>query len=482
MKTCLLIMGCCALLLWSRQLKAQEASLAEAFFYSTKNPAEAVVDTASNVSFTIREIAVSGNKRTRRSTVLRELPFSDGEAYPLPVIIEKLEQSKRQLMNTTLFRKVEVTLRSLQEHDVYISVDVEERWYFFPQPFIRVANGTFSQWNERGRKLEHLNYGIKLSQFNFSGRGDKMHLHLANGYTKKFALQYQGFFLDRELKWSSSINFNYGKNRELNYATENNKLLPVKNPDGYLYEFIESSVDVMYRPAIRTKHKFTVGFNNHRVGDTVMKLNALFATDNNSFSYPYFTYDVSFLDHDFNPYPTRGRRGNLTLHKAGFGGAINLWQLTATGTNYWALGPKGYFSINAGGMLKLPFRQPYITQRFMGYGDAYLQGYENYIVDGVAGGYTRTTVGFNILKTEIPLPTNKWFKSLRGVPLKVYAKAYVNAGYSYNPNESSYRNQLNNRMLYSTGFGLDFIAFANMIFKIEWSFNQLGQNGIYLHQ
>lgn len=482
MKTCLLIMGCWALLLGSRQLSAQEASSVQAFFYSTKNPDEAILDTTSNVRFTIREISVTGNKRTRRSTVLRELSFADGEAYPLPEIIEKLEQSKRQLMNTSLFRTVEVTLRSLQDHDVYINVDLEERWYFFPQPFVRVANGTFSQWNERGRKLEHLNYGIKLSQMNFSGRGDKMHLHLANGYTKKFALQYQGFFLDRELKWSSSINFSHGKNRELNYATENNKLLPVKNPDGYLYEFVESSVDVAYRPAIKTKHTFTVGFNYNRVGDTVMKLNALYAPANNSYSYPYFTYNVAFLDHDFNPYPTRGRRGTITLHKAGFGGAINLWQLTAIGTNYWAMGTKSYFSLNVGGVLKLPFRQPYITQRFMGYGDAYLQGYENYIVDGVAGGYTKATVGYNILKTEIPLPTNKWFKSLRSVPLKVYAKTYVNAGYSYNPNETSYRNQLNNRMLYSTGFGLDIIAFADLIFKIEWSFNQLGQNGIYLHQ
>ncbi|HEV7332120.1 MAG TPA: POTRA domain-containing protein [Flavisolibacter sp.] len=482
MKTCLLILGCWVLLLLSRQLAAQEASSVQSFFYSTKSPEEAILDTSSNAEFTIREISVSGIKRTRRSTVLRELSFSDGEAYPLPAIIEKLEQSKRQLMNTSLFRTVEVTLRSLQGQDVYINVDVEERWYFYPQPFVRVANGTFSQWNERGRKLEHLNYGIKLSQFNFSGRGDKMHLHLANGYTKKFTLQYQGFFLDKELKWSSSVNFTHGKNRELNYATENNKLLPVKNPDGYLYEFVESSVDVMYRPAIKTKHTFTAGFNYNRVADTVMKLNASYAPANNSFSYPYFTYNLSFLDLDFNPYPTKGRRGNVALHKAGFGGAINLWQLTATGSNYWTLGSKSYFGLTVGGVVKLPFRQPYITQRFMGYGDAYLQGYENYIVDGVAGGYTKAMVGYNVLKTEIPLPTNKLFKSLRSVPLKVYAKTYVNAGYSYNPNSSQHFNQLNNKMLYSGGFGLDIIAFADLIFKIEWSFNQLGQNGIYLHQ
>jgi outer membrane protein assembly factor BamA len=456
-------------------------SAGQALFYSTSRPEEAVLST-TNVAFIIKEILIGGNKRTRRSTILRELAFQEGETYPLPEIIEKLEQTKRQLMNTTLFRNVVVTLRSLQDQHVFINVEVEEKWYLYPQPFIRVANGTFSQWNERGRKLDHLNYGMKFSQFNFSGRGDKMHVHFAGGYTKKIALQYQGFFLDRELKWSSSINFSYGKNRELNYATENNKLLPVRNPNGYLYEFSENSIDVMYRPAIKTRHKFTVGYNYNRVADTVTKLNALYAPGSNNFSYPFFSYNLRFLDFDFNPYPTNGLGGEISLRKAGFGGSVNLWQLSAKGGRYWSVSPKTYFGVLAGGVLKLPFKQPYFNQDFLGYGDAYLQGYENYIIDGVAGGYAKAAIGYNILKTAIPLPANKWLKSFpRSVPLKVFVKSYVNTGYAYNPN-LTLLNGLTNRMLYSTGFGVDIIAFADVVFKIEWSFNQLGQNGLYLHQ
>lgn len=480
MKTCLLILGLCVPWMFGGKLRAQEASAPSTLLYSTGHPEESVVPD-QNVAFTIREISVSGNKRTRKSTILRELSFQTGEAYALPVIIEKLEQTKRQLMNTSLFRNVVVSLRSLQERDAYVTVDVEEKWYFYPQPFLRVANGTFSQWNERGRKLDHLNYGLKLTQYNFSGRGDKMHINFTNGYTKKVALQYRGFFWDRELKWSSSVNFAYGKNRELNYATENNKLLPIKTPDGYLYEFYESSIDVAYRPAIKTRHTFSVGYNYNRVGDTVRKLNSFYTPSNNTFSYPYLTYSLSFSDLDFNPYPTRGKVGEVSLHKAGFGGAINLWQLSVKGTQYWPVSSKSYFSVLAGGILKLPFRQPYITQHFMGYGDAYLQGYENYIIDGVAGGYTKATIGFNLLKTAITLPQNKWIKSIRSVPLKAYVKSYVNAGYSHNPNQVLY-NGLTDRMLYSAGLGLDLVLFTDMIFKFEWSFNQLGQNGLYLHQ
>ena len=480
MKTRLLILAWCAVLMSAGRLRAQELSAGQALFYSTSHPKEAVL-TDSSVSFTIKEISVSGNKRTRHSTVLREVPFKEGDNYPLPEIIEKLELAKRQLMNTTLFRNVVVTLRSLQEHNVYISVAVEERWYFFPQPFVRVANGTFSQWNERGRKLEHLNYGLRLSQYNFSGRGDKMHLHLAEGYTKKFALQYQGFFLDRALKWSSSINFNYGKNRELNYATEDNKLLPVRKPDGFINEFLQTSIDIMYRPAIKTRHSFTVGYNHNHIADTVSKLNAFYAPLRNNFSYPYLKYNIQFLDYDFNPYPTRGRGGVAELHKAGFGGPVNLWELSVKGSSFWGLGSKSYFGLSAGGVLKLPFKQPYVTQAFLGYGDAYLQGFENYIIDGVAGGYVKAMVARSVLKTAIKVPKIKYLESIRSVPLQVYLKTYVNTGYAHNPN-LKLRNELNNRMLYSAGFGLDLIVFANMIVKFEWSFNQLGQNGLYLHQ
>jgi hypothetical protein len=85
------------------------------------------------------------------------------------------------------------------------------------------------------------------------------------------------------------------------------------------------------------------------------------------------------------------------------------------------------------------------------------------------------------LNADIPLPNKKWFKSLRSVPVKLYVKAFTNAGYVHNPNPS-YNNELNNKMLYSTGLGVDIVLFTDTIFKIEWSFNQLGQNALYLHQ
>jgi hypothetical protein len=37
-------------------------------------------------------------------------------------------------------------------------------------------------------------------------------------------------------------------------------------------------------------------------------------------------------------------------------------------------------------------------------------------------------------------------------------------------------------MLYSAGLGLDIVTVYDISIRLEWSFNQIGQNGIYLHR
>ena len=45
----------------------------------------------SENTFTVRLIAISGNKKTKESIMLREIPFKSGEAYPLSELVKKFE-------------------------------------------------------------------------------------------------------------------------------------------------------------------------------------------------------------------------------------------------------------------------------------------------------------------------------------------------------------------------------------------------------
>ena len=137
-----------------------------------------------------------------------------------------------------------------------------------------------------------------------------------------------------------------------------------------------------------------------------------------------------------------------------------------------------FFNLRTVGTLKLPFKQPYATKQFMGHEDQYMQGYEYYVVDGVAGGYAKASITRPIFNKLLKFPVKN--RHLSQVPLKLFAKTFVNAGYVYNDRPG--QNELTNKMLYSAGIGLDIIVFADFIIKMEWSFNRLGENGLYLHK
>jgi outer membrane protein assembly factor BamA len=491
---------CGFLLMIALSVQGQGNLSGSSLIFSTEKEV-AVCD--SITSYTIKDISVTGNRRTKDATILRELSFYNNQSYNLTTLVDKFKIAKQQLMNTGLFRNVAVSLRTLEGHDAFVNIDVEERWYFYPLPFVKVVDDKFGKWwNDKGHNLDQLIYGIRLTQNNVSGRNDNLYLSLMNGYTKEVQLEYKGLMLDKEMKWYSNLDLLYGKNHEINYMTVHNKQIPLKVNNEYLHTFSHAFIDVTYRPAIKVRHTFHVGYVYERIGDTISKLNPGYLTSGSSLIYPEVGYTLSYSNLDYNPYPTKGFSGDISLTKQGFTKQLNVWQLVGRGTSSWPVGEKNYFNVKFAGMLKLPLNdQPYLMRRFIGSNDFFMQGYENYTIDGVAGGYVKATIGRALLNTAVRVPTIR-FTNLTSIPIKVYAKAFVNSGYVYN---SPYKveslqpittgssvniynadvnafNNLTNRMLYSAGVGLDIVVFTDLIVKLEWSWNQLGQNGIYLHQ
>jgi hypothetical protein len=301
-----------------------------------------------------------------------------------------------------------------------------------------------------------------------------------NGYTRQVSVQYHGLWLDKALKWSTGAGISYGQNREVNYMTLQNKQVPVKGNGDFLHSYVGGFLQLNYRRAIKTTHSFGIGYTYESIADTVFKLNPSFSSDANIAQYPEAFYRLSYYDVDYIPYPTRGFWGEASLKKKGFGikSSVNLWELSAKASQTWPLNSKYFFNLRGLGMVKFPFSQPYTGKQFIGYDGRFLQGYEYYVIDGLAGGYVKAMLSRPIFSTHVHLPQR--FKSLSSIPVKLYAKTFANAGYVYNTNAGE--NSLTNKFLYSAGIGLDIVTYNDFVIKIEWSFNRLGENGLYLHQ
>jgi outer membrane protein assembly factor BamA len=377
---------------------------------------------------------------------------------------------------------VVVAAKNFEGNKVNVLVTVKERWYLFPVPYLKPVDRNLNQWIvEQKASLSRVNYGIKVLYNNATGRNDKFRMLIASGYTRQLSFNYDRLYIDKRLKWGMKIGFGAGKNREANYNTIRDKQVFIKNENSYVRSFSNVFAELTYRRAIKTRHSFGIGYYTENVQDTIVALNpGYFKSGRNSTSFPSISYSMNYFDLDYIPYPTKGYAAQVSFSKSGINNSINIWQLHARGSGSWPVAPKMFFNLNVYGGIKLPFKQPYFNQRFLGYGDTFMQGYEYFVIDGVAGGYIKTTLTRELVNFNIRIPPLKKGKPAEHIPVRIFGKVYGNTGYVYAPEPGE--NLLSNKMLYSGGFGIDILTFYDVTFKLEWTFNQLGQNGIFIHR
>jgi outer membrane protein assembly factor BamA len=432
--------------------------------------------------FIIADIVISGNKKTKPYIVERELPFKKGDSVYLPDLVEKFRRAKELLINTKLFNDAIVSLKSFRGYLVDIQIDVKERWYIFPVPYFKPVDRNISAWADKNYSLARVNYGLKFAHNNFTGRNDKLKLWLITGYTRQIQLNYDQPYADKLLKHGFGSSFLYAALKEINVSTDFNKQTflnadTLRLSHKYLVEQWAGSLSYFYRPAIKTRHLFRLGFIGIKLDSAVVLANPkYFSNSSQHIFYPEFSYSLEYQNVDYVPYVLRGFMGDVNFLKRGTSRDMNLWQLTGRFTRGWSLGWKTYFGLQGYGVIKLPFDQPYFNQRAFGYGDIYLRGLEKYVVDGVAAAMLRNTLRKQLIKFNFNffnIPT------LERMPFRIYAKVYGDIGYAYNKNFK--QNSLVNQMLYTAGTGVDVVTIYDLIFRFEYSFNQLGQPGFFFH-
>lgn len=442
---------------------------------------ESAISDTGSVLLVIGDIKITGYKKTKLYIIQREIPFKTGDNILQSDLDKKIELCRQQLMNTALFVDVEVNIARQQGELVFIDIHVKERWYLFPVPYFKVVDRNLNQWLvEHKGSLQRINYGLKFTQYNVSGRNDKFYLWLINGYTQQFSLRYDNPNIDNTLKNGINFGLSYSRNREINYATNpaSGKQSFLKDENQFLRSNFHIDIGYTYRPAIKTRHTFKLTYVDEKVNDTVFVLNPSYFNEGvRNARYAAFSYSVSYFNVDYIPYPLKGIMGDAYFYKKGFSSNMNVWQLGARATYTHPIILKSYLQFQAAGLLKFPFKQPFYNQGMFGGNDFYMRGYEYHVIDGVAGGFGRATAIKQILSIKVNNPVK--IKGHDKIPLRILIKAYGDAGYSYNPNNN--KSILNNRVLKTWGAGIDILSFYDIVLKLEYSYNQLGKHGLFIH-
>ncbi len=432
----------------------------------------------------ISDVMITGNGKTRPPIIFREVPFQKGDTLLVEELPDKLKLARDLLMNTTLFVDVKVyvstSIREAGRRKAIIAIDVKERWYLFPLPYFKLIDRNFNQWwVDQKRSLDRVNYGAKFIQNNFTGRNDNLDIWLITGYNHQISFRYQLPFIDKKLTKGISIGVQYATQKELNIATEDNKQVFVRK-DNVIRENFRVEATYSYRPDVRQRHYFRVSYNREHIDDTVLLLNPnYFPTLRTTARFLDFNYQYKYYNVDYIPYPTKGWMLEANVYSRLIQKNLDLWQASARAVYAIPFQPERRFlHLEAIAVWKTPANNAFINQRLLGYNYMQMRGLEYNVIDGRAGGILKTTFHQQLFSVILHNPASK--KTHDRIPVRVFLKAFADIGYARNP-FSLPSNTLNNTFLRSWGFGVDIVSIYDFVFKIQFSMNQLGTDGVYLH-
>lgn len=438
-------------------------------------------------SLTLQSILFSGNRQTREEILLRELLFRPGERYAVADIAWRLNESRRLLENTTLFIETCVDLCGISDNSFSLCVDVRENWYIYAAPIFELADRNFNVWwKQFNGSLRRVNLGVDVIHLNLTGRADVLRARLQFGYAQRQDLAYEMAQLPHHPNWGAGIQLSYQRNHEILYTTRDNRQVFYRDDDRWMLRRTFAQVYVTWRPAQVWHHRLSAAFRRIAVDSLVRTtLNPRFFPHQGD-ELGYFSLAwTSSLDRLVDrPYPFRGHAVQFDVIKEGpalTGRRSRMWINTMT-TMYTPTGRYHGFEWQVRSRLHLERRDMgYHDYTAMGYGGNNLRGYELYVVDGMDFLILNAGWRIRVLKADIPMPLPRWtlFEDIRLMPLMLYGSVYSDHGYVHDPFYTQ-DNPLGNRWLSTWGVGLDLRIYYDKIFSVMWSFNQLGENGIFL--
>jgi outer membrane protein assembly factor BamA len=437
----------------------------------------------------VKEITVTGAKTTKVYIILREIQFKKGDSLLVAQLNDELKKARQQVYNTTLFTEVQMQAFVNGTNDISITVNVKEKWYVYPVPQFQLVDRNFNVWAKTyNHSLSRVNYGLKFLDYNLTGRRDQLRIYLLGGYSRNIAFSYSTPYSNSKLTQGFTISAGFTQNREISYKSDSANILqfyPVDSATKARSEFVRNgwyvNAGYILRKGLFKRHIFTAAYTYLKVTDSIpLKYNPNYFKDPvNAKGFFDLAYSYQYTNVDNVLYSLKGTVAFLSVLKRGlsFTGGLNMFSIAGGVNKYYALGKNWYTSFQLSGNIKLPFDQAYINQRGLGYGETYLRGLEYNVVDGVASALLRSTLKKKIYSFSVPFPV--LHKLVTRIPFTIYAKTYADLGYEYN--KEKYYTYLNNRLLYTGGFGIDVLTLYDINFRFEYSFNQLGQSGLFFH-
>lgn len=429
----------------------------------------------------IESIEIVGNKKTKDFIIEREIPFASGYTIKASDTTSIKQLIIQNLTNINLFNSIDVSFRKNAFNSaIKVQISVQERWYWWPNPKFEIIERNVVTWWNNGRNLERANYGLFLSHFNFRGRREILRLKVKLGYVQTIGFDYDNPFLTQKGKWGYRAAYHYLTRHEIPVTSENAKWVFLKDEDNLVRTEHQSFLQFYYRPKFFVQHKFSLNYRNAYISDTV-KINYPFYLNNELNNLQFFSlkYEYRMDNRNDKDFPTNGSYLEGSLEKIGlFNKTVDNISLTAEWKKFYPISSKWFLAHGIRASYVMGKVMPTYTELVLGRREL-PRSYDAYLIHGQSYAVARTNLRYRFLdKSSIKLP--KLGSRFNNVPLQCYFSIFGDIGYV--DDFSDYRvNGLNNTLLNSVGIGFESLTFYDIVSRVEYSVNHLGESGIFIH-
>ncbi len=439
-----------------------------------------VLNNFAQESYLVRDIIILGNDVTKEKVIYRELLFAQGDTIGNEQLTFLLERSKENLLNTSLFNFATISYQLINQYNLIITIELQERWYIWPYPVLEHADRNLSSYLNN-QEWSRIDYGLFVLINNFRGRKEILKLKTIFGHNNQYVISYNNPFLGSNQKLGLGFELNYSRNRELAYQIVNNELTYIRSDNEYARISTKAVTYLTYRPKIYTNHWLGIRYENTTISDSAGNLNTnYFYHQGRQLEILSLAYNLDFDSRDSKIYPLNGFRFSSLLVKTGLGiysheGPFYIYNIVEENLK---LSNRFYLSMSFGGKYSFNKYNSFYFTEAIGY-ENYLRGMEFYVSNGRNYYVSKTNLKFELIpQTKINiniLPTDKFSKA----HYALYCNLFFDTGYVDSKN--NIQTSISNELLYSGGIGFDFVTYYDKVLRIEYSLNKFGEHGLFFH-
>ena len=441
-------------------------------------------------SLRISSITLNGNKITYPRIITRELTFKAGDTLAVKDLEMQILRSRDNVFNTGLFNHVTIDQHKISDtsRQVAILVNVVERWYIWPIPYVEFPNKNMNAWFET-TDFSRLTYGLNINFHNLRGRNETLTAILHFGYNQSYGLTYKTPYLDKKQTWGFGFGGDAGLSKQVQVYTSNDKPVYLETPGDLLQQRYSGFTEVFIRNGIHLYQNFRVAYDHYFFADTLGTVPGYLPDEGNpdepvlELGFLSLHYKLKYDRRDVRYYPLKGWYGDLEFAKQGFGnGPVNTYAVKSSLRAYFRLAERWHFSAGFTGMLSFPEEQFFFMARGLGFGRDFVRGYERYLIIGQHFTTLKSNIKFSVLPRKVYTLDFIRTPKFAVVPFGIYANLFADYGYVYSSDiVRTQDNPLVNASLFGYGAGIDFVTYYDVVISLNFAMNMKGEPGLFLH-